>query len=103
MKRNNSMRRLCKGTALTLTLLMAACGGETERRVDSAEPAATEDPAATGQDTSQQDEWDYENTNWETISDSECRSNVQSPINIDTQKAIEADLADFHTIILRSA
>lgn len=42
----------------------------------------------------EEDVWDYENTDWEEISDTECRSAVQSPVNIITEDIIEARLAD---------
>lgn len=35
-------------------------------------------------------EWDYENTDWE--GENECRTAVQSPVNIDTSEVIEARL-----------
>ena len=83
----------CKNVAsclflLTFVLVMAGCGGETEQEAVTTEPVATEE-----QET---EEWDYENTDWEQIPDSECKSNVQSPVNIDTSNVILAHLADIN-------
>lgn len=65
-----------------------ACGSEGDNELVFGEPNTEE---AEGKE---EKEWDYENTNWAEISDSECRSNVQSPVNIDTQDVIPAHLAD---------
>lgn len=71
---------------------LAGCSGETEQEKGTSEPVATEEEQET--EGQEKEEWDYENTNWEQISDSECRSNVQSPVNIDTSNVILAHLAD---------
>ncbi|MER2999148.1 carbonic anhydrase [Pontibacter populi] len=86
MKKTKFMNRFCQGAVLTLAMLMGACGSETESTVESVENAVKEDVA------SAEEEWDYENTNWENISDSECRSNVQSPVDIKAEDVIEANL-----------
>ncbi|WP_162052231.1 carbonic anhydrase [Pontibacter pamirensis] len=78
--------RLC--LFLIFTIGLSACGGETETETVSEEPVAAEADAGAAT------EWDYENTNWEQISGSECRANVQSPVNINTQEVIEAELSD---------
>ncbi len=69
---------------------LSACGGETEIEAIADEPVAVEaEPETAGAA-----EWNYENTNWEEISGAECQANVQSPVNISTQEAIEAELSD---------
>ena len=65
---------------------MMACGGETT------EETVTETTAAVEEEKEEAEDWDYENTNWEQISGTECRSNVQSPVNINTQEVIDAHL-----------
>ncbi|MFD2515905.1 carbonic anhydrase [Pontibacter locisalis] len=80
--------RLC--LFLMLATGLSACGGETETEAVSDEPAAVEADAGSAKTI----EWDYENTNWEQISGTECRASVQSPVNINTQEVIEAELAD---------
>ena len=84
-----------KSTVFLLLFLLVSfisCGDKNQEPVDQNLTEET-DTITTNQ---QQDEdyWDYENTNWEEISDSECRSAVQSPVNIVTEDVIEADLAD---------
>lgn len=80
--------RLC--LILMLATGLSACGVEAETEAVSDEPAAVEAES----ETAEAEEWDYENTNWEQISGTECRANVQSPVNINTQEVIEAELAD---------
>ncbi|RDV13659.1 carbonic anhydrase family protein [Pontibacter diazotrophicus] len=80
--------RLC--LFLMLITSLSACGGETETETVADKPVAVEAES----ETAGAAEWDYENTNWEEISGVECRANVQSPVNINTQEAIEAELAD---------
>lgn len=86
-------------TILSLSLLlfvlgMAGCVVETEQEAETTDTTDTTEPVAT--DEQEAEEWDYENTNWEEISDTECRSNVQSPVNIDTSNVILAHLADIN-------
>lgn len=69
---------------------LASCGDGNQEPGNEQETQVNDTIAS-----NQQEEftWDYENTNWEKISDSECRSAVQSPVNIDREDVIEAELA----------
>lgn len=81
-----------KTTYLLLFFLMSlvSCGDKAE------DPATEEQPVANDTLASNQEEleWDYESPEWDEIADSECRSAVQSPVAIDTEDIIEAELAD---------
>lgn len=76
--------------ALALTSFIS-CGDKNQEPVNDEQTQVTDTIASNQQEKSS---WDYENTNWEEISDSECRSAVQSPVNIITEDIIEARLAD---------
>lgn len=78
---------------ILLLICMVSCGDQNEQQ----EPANTE--IMETNDTlaaNDQEEltWNYENPQWDEIEDSECRSAVQSPVNIDTDDVIEANLSD---------
>lgn len=73
---------------LLLAAVITACGGEITEG-----DAVQESPEAVAEEE-EEVEWDYENPNWEQISGTECRSNVQSPVNIDTDEVVEAELSD---------
>lgn len=76
--------------SIFLAIGMVACGGEKKEEPITAE----EEVSAVEERASETEEWDYENTNWEKISECECRSNVQSPVNIETKEVMEAELAE---------
>lgn len=76
---------------LLLLVSLASCGDKSQEPVNEQQTTTTDTLASNQQE---EDTWDYENTDWEEISDSECRSAVQSPVNIETEDIIEADLAD---------
>lgn len=90
MKKRNGYR-VIKNYLLVCGFLasgLLACGSENSNEPVVKEPQGKEENVPTEGD------WDYENTNWEEISASECRSNVQSPVNINTEDVIKADLAE---------
>lgn len=68
-----------------------SCGDKNEQPEDEATTTVRDSIASNEQE---EEVWDYENTDWEEISDTECRSAVQSPVNIVTEDIIEARLAD---------
>lgn len=74
-----------------LFILLAACGDGNQEPVEEEQTTETDTVASNQQEESA---WNYENTNWEEIADSECESAVQSPVNIVTEDIIEARLAD---------
>lgn len=87
MKKTHNLDKISKYLfLLLLAFSTVACGNEAGEVAEA--PVAQEENNA-----EMTEEWDYENTNWEAISDSECRSNVQSPVNINTEEIIEAQLA----------
>lgn len=78
---------------LFFMLGIISCGEEKGDAVDLEEDIVTQEPISLEEEN---EEWDYENANWEEIADSECRSAVQSPVDIVTEDIIEALLADIN-------
>ena len=73
-----------------LLMLNVSCGEEQketaveeETSEESLEPEENEEEA-----------WNYENTNWEEMEDTECESAVQSPVDINPDEAIPAKLPE---------
>lgn len=75
---------------LTLLLFIVGCVNEEGRKEER--DVVTDEPIAPSQDLGQV--WNYENTNWERLGSNECSSAVQSPVNINTEEAIPAQLSD---------
>lgn len=88
-KTNNSSLLI----VLLFILGIVSCGDKKDEAVDHEPDIATQEPVSS---EGENDTWDYENANWEEIADSECRSAVQSPVNIVTEEIIEARLADIN-------
>ena len=76
---------------LTMTAGMAACGDETREA-----PAEIEETQVEEEEGAEIGavEWDYENTNWEAIKDTDCNTAVQSPVDIRPEEAIPAKLPE---------
>ena len=74
-----------------LFMLNVSCGEEQTQAVPEEEPLEETSEIAEGEE---QDSWDYENTNWEEREDTECKSAVQSPIDINPDQAIPAQLPE---------
>lgn len=70
---------------------LVACGDEPQQ--EPVEQEETTEETAT-QDSETVELWDYENTNWEQIGNNQCSSAVQSPVNIDTDEVIPAQLSE---------
>lgn len=80
----------CAVMSLFLLGSLASCVDENQEPVNEEQTQENETISA----NQQEDEtWNYENTNWEEMADSECKSAVQSPVNVVTNDIIEADLA----------
>lgn len=73
---------------------LASCGDKNQEPVNEEQTTATDTLASNQQED--KSTWDYENPNWEDLTETECRSAVQSPVNITTDEIIEADLADIN-------
>lgn len=69
-----------------------SCGDEKAEGDDFENGVVTDEPISPEANY----DWNYENTNWEQIEDSECGSAVQSPVNINTEEVIEAQLANIN-------
>lgn len=92
MKNNltETLKSISKFTLFAVLMFgVTACGEENR---ETSEPIITEEQNSEVQE--EEAEWNYENTNWEEMGNNECSSNVQSPVNIDTENVIEARLAD---------
>lgn len=77
-----------KSLSFILVAILISCGEKNQEPVNQNETLND-----TISSTQQNDPWDYENTDWDEIADSECRSAVQSPVDIVTENIIEARLA----------
>ncbi len=84
-----------KNSFLLIIFIMfsVGCGNEGDREEEDLE-VVTEEPVSPVEDGRQ--EWNYENTDWQTLGSNECSSAVQSPVNIDTDEAIPARLSDIN-------
>lgn len=71
---------------------LVSCGERNEEPVDETQTQVSD----TINQQSEEEPWNYENANWEEIADSECKSAVQSPVNVNTEEIIEARLADIN-------
>lgn len=78
-----------KSYFIILASILISCG-EKNQEPSNVDQVQTSDTISSAQ---QNDPWDYENTDWEEIADSECRSAVQSPVDIITEDIIDARLA----------
>lgn len=77
---------------IILALTLVCCGENNREGADEAEDTPITDTLASkGQEETP---WNYENTNWEQDTDNECSSAVQSPVNIETEDVIEANLSE---------
>lgn len=82
-----------KGTlsiAAFLLMFIVSCGEE-QKQVTEEEEISEE---LVENDENEDGVWDYENTDWENIKDTECRSAVQSPVDIVPDEAIPARLPE---------
>jgi carbonic anhydrase len=70
---------------------MVSCVDKKEEKNDLEEKVVSEEPISLNESYQG---WNYENTNWEKIGNNECSSAVQSPVNINTEDVIEAQLAN---------
>ena len=80
----------CAVMSLFLLGSLASCVDENQEPVNEEQTQENETISANQQEDKT---WNYENTNWEEMADSECKSAVQSPVNVVTNDIIEADLA----------
>lgn len=92
----NSITKEFRKAQFILMLVFAglvSCGDKNQEPVEEEQLQPT-DTIASNQEN--EFSWDYENPDWEELTDSECRSAVQSPVNIMTEEIIEAELADIN-------
>lgn len=87
----NSIKAQYLALVFIIALTAVSCGDKNEQPQNE-DTTTVNDSIASNE--LEEDVWDYENTDWEEISDTECRSAVQSPVNIITEDIIEARLAD---------
>lgn len=89
-RKDNYLKFITKFFLITgLAVFTVACGEERNEATVEAPEREVQQEVDTGAV-----EWNYENTNWEEIGDNECALNVQSPVNIETESAIPAQLGD---------
>ena len=97
MKKNYTKRKRRNILQLFLFAGMAAgimaCGGAPEEEV-AEEEQVFDEPAAMDEEEAEAEAWNYENTNWGEIENTDCATNVQSPVNIVPDDAIPALLGD---------
>ena len=94
MEKNNSKNKRTNPLQLFLFACLAAglmaCGGAQEEEVVEEEQVFDEPEIAAEED--EEAMWNYENINWEEIENTDCATNVQSPVNIVPDDAIPARL-----------
>ncbi|WP_017730968.1 carbonic anhydrase [Nafulsella turpanensis] len=78
---------------LLMAAVMMGCGGAEEGEV-AAEEEVFDEPTAVEEEEPAAELWNYENANWEEIENTDCATNVQSPVNIIPDDAIPALLDD---------
>lgn len=61
-------------------------------REEQTESIVEEEPLVAEENT--QETWDYENTDWQEIKDSDCNTAVQSPVDINPEDAVPARLPE---------
>lgn len=98
MKKNNTKIRRRGSLQLFLFACLAAgaiaCGGAPEEEVAEEEQVFDEPAVAEEEVAGEEELWNYENINWEEIENTDCATNVQSPVNIIPDDAIPALLGD---------
>lgn len=72
-----------------LLMLNVSCGEQQNEPVEEEITEETVEP-----ETNEAEVWDYENTDWQEIPDTECKSAVQSPVDIVPEEAIPAKLPE---------
>lgn len=97
MKKNNTKVKRMNPLQLFLfacmTAGMVACGGAPEEEV-AEEEQVLDEPVVAEEAAGEEGVWNYENINWEDIENTDCATNVQSPVNIVFDDAIPAQLGD---------
>lgn len=71
-------------------MLNISCGDEQEP-VNAGEEALTEESLEAETEV-EEETWDYENTDWEAMAETDCNTAVQSPVDIRPEEAIPAQL-----------
>lgn len=79
------------GIIIFLLMFAVSCG---EQQTETVEEEVSEDSLEA--ETSDADSWNYENTNWQEIEDTDCNTAVQSPVDINPDEAIPAKLPEIN-------